>query len=351
MSYGNFKDPLGLLKRMLASGNKIAYFTLLREGLGMLFRPLDWILQHWERRRIQSTNSSGHPILLILGGSRSGTTLLYQTLVQYLPVSYFSNLSASFPRSTISASKLFYPFLSKRKGNFKNYYGSVGGFNGPNDGFPIWNRWLGEDRSHVPDHIPPDQLADMRQFFRAWQTAFPRPFINKNNRNTLGMVWFEAGLDDVRYLEIRRHPVYVVQSLILSREAIQGSKYIGWGLKARDSRQGADPLCYIDDICRQVFEVEKSLDAVRASIPADRYRKITYENFCADPVAVVQEVARFLGVKPVPESDLKGLAPFRNTNVQKVEKQEWERIRQCMIELYGEDRTVEHPGTKTTNKI
>lgn len=335
MSYDNFKDPLGLLKRMLTSGNRAAYFTILREGFSLLFKPIDWMLQPLERRQLRKAKPSNFPIVLILGGSRSGTTLLYQTLTQYLPVSYFNNLSASFPKSPITISKWIYPLLRKRKGNFNNYYGSVSGFNGPNDGFPIWNRWFGADRNSAEGSDRTD-LVDMRRFFRAWQEVFPKPFINKNNRNSLLVPWFEKSLDQVLYLEIRRDPAYVVQSLILSREAVQGSKYIGWGVKGRDSDPAQDPLVYVDDICRQVFEVERVLDKLQAQIPSERYYSISYEQFCADPLRIVREIARFMGQPEPSETELVGLHPFQNTNKKKVSDQEWERIQGSLDRLFQE---------------
>ena len=335
MSYDNFKDPLGLAKRMLASGNKAAYFTLLREALGMILKPIDWLLMPWERKLLRQSPSQSHAKLLILGGSRSGTTLLYQVLAQYLPVSYFSNLNTIFHRSPIAAGKLFSPLLRRRKGDFQNYFGSVSGFSGPNDGFPIWNRWLGEDRNSLPTKIDQAKLEEMRLFFRAWSAAFPLPFLNKNNRNTLAIPFLEANLDHVQYLEIRRNPIFVVQSLILSRVAVQGSKYIGWGLKSTDSDRRGDPLRYIDDICEQVYEVEKSLDEAKLKIPTQRYLSVSYEDLCSKPKAVIQQVSDFLGIPHPNPDELKDLQPFQNTNIQRLDDQEWDRINSCLSKLYG----------------
>ena len=108
---------------MLKSGNRAAYFTLIREGMGVALRPLDWLFSFSEKRRLQRCKKSDLPLILILGGSRSGTTLLYQTLAQYLPVSYFNNLSVSFGKSPITAGKRFNWLLRRQKGNFNNYYG------------------------------------------------------------------------------------------------------------------------------------------------------------------------------------------------------------------------------------
>ena len=41
MGYSNFKDPIGLLKRMLFSGNKTAYSVLFREALIKILVPIE----------------------------------------------------------------------------------------------------------------------------------------------------------------------------------------------------------------------------------------------------------------------------------------------------------------------
>lgn len=323
---------------MLASGNRAAYFTLLREGLSVLLTPVDMLLAPLERRRLKKKESSDLPLILILGGSRSGTTLLYQTLAQYLPVSYFNNLSASFPRAPITGGKWFNWLVSgsRRKKNFNNYYGSVSGFDGPNDGFHIWNRWLGEDRNAVPDDIPAETLADMQQFLRSWHAAFEKPLLNKNNRNSLCVPLFNRTFPGAFFVEIRRDPVYVVQSLIQSREAVQGSKYVAWGLASTDSTENDDPLSYVDDICRQVHKVEQGLKAERSLVPPEQYIRITYEDFCSDPAKVLNTISQRVWGKPLTDKELSGLQPFSNTNRQKISDAEFERILTRVAELYGE---------------
>ncbi len=110
---------------MVTSGNRAAHFTLVREATGILVKPLDWAMARWENICLKRTPKSEFLILLILGASRSGTTLLYQVLTRYLQVSYFSNLSASFPLSPITATKTFAHLFKKPSGEFKNYFGSV----------------------------------------------------------------------------------------------------------------------------------------------------------------------------------------------------------------------------------
>lgn len=320
---------------MLKSGNKAAYFSLLREGLGVALKPVDALLQGREKRLLQKGLTSDLPLVLILGGSRSGTTLFYQTLAQYLPFSYWNNLSVSFPRTPITSGKLFNRFLRKKKGDFKNYYGSVAGFNGPNDGFHIWNRWLGEDRNTIPADIGEDTLGEIRNFVHTWHTTFEKPLLNKNNRNSLCVELFAHALDHVKFVEIRRDPVYVVQSLILSRLEVQGSKEIAWGLASKDSDTSEDPYKYVDDICDQVYAVEQELNEARKHVAPEHYLKVTYEDFCAQPQVVLDSVSQMVFGQGVDPASLEGLKPFKNTNRQRVEDEEFARIQARIATLYG----------------
>ena len=337
MSYANFKDPVGLLKRMLASGNKAAYFTLLREGMSILLKPLDAMWQSAERKKLAAAKPSKLPLIIILGGSRSGTTVLYQTLAHYLPVSYFNNLSVSFPRSPISSSKFFKSWFGKKRKqqSFANYYGSVSGFNGPNDAFHIWNRWLGEDRNAIPEEIPEAVIEEMRNFFNAWHAHMGQPFLNKNNRNSLCVDLFLQAFEHVQFVEIRRNPVFVVQSLIQSREAVQGSKHVGWGLGTKEASDQQDDYAYIRDIVEQVHGVEQGLNEARNLVPESQYTYVSYEDFCENPgglIAAVYEKAWPIGSTPL---DLNHIQSLKNTNRKKLGKEEFERILQEVKAVYG----------------
>lgn len=338
MSYGNFKDPFGLLKRMLASGNKAAYFTLVREGMSLLLKPIDALWQSAERRKVQNAKPSKLPLIVILGGSRSGTTILYQTLAHYLPVSYFNNLSASFPHSPISSARFFKSWFRKKSSSkkFSNYYGSVSGFNGPNDGFHIWNRWLGEDRNAIPTDLSAEIIGEMQSFFNAWHEHMGQPFLNKNNRNSLCVDLFREAFDHIHFVEIRRNPLYVVQSLIQSREAVQGDKHIGWGLATKDSSDSGETFAYIKDICEQVKEVETTLDEARARVPAGQYTYLSYEDLCADPGSMLTEIHQKAWPIDAPKLELEGIKPLKNTNRQKLGDEEFQAILDNLQRLYSD---------------
>jgi len=337
MSYSNFKDPTGLLFRMLRSGNKTAYFILFREAFAILLKPLDWLLQFNERKILRRATPQEQAVILIVGGSRSGTTLLYQVLAQYLPVSYISNFVSSFNRSPITSYKWFHRFLSKPRAPFKNYYGSAYGQGAPNDAFPIWNRWMGPDRNHISGDIRPEQKEDMRRFMNAWHGITGKSFLNKNNRNSLCIPELDDTFPNVLFVEIHRDPIYVAQSLVFSRKDVQGDENIAWGLLSEEAEDLSDPLSHIDQICRQVHAVDKMIAEGRAKVDASRYYKVSYEAFCENPANIVRDIAnRAMGVH-LPEAALEGLSPFNNTNRKRLDDAAFFRIGKCIAELYGND--------------
>ena len=334
--YRNFRDPWGLLLRMTRSGDRAARAALARIPLAAVATPLDWALQPFEARRIRSAPGSDAPLILIVGAPRSGTTLVYQVLAQHLPVAYFNNLSSLFPRSTITASRLFQRFLPSRTDGQHSYYGTTAGLAGPNDAFHVWNRWLGDDRYRTPQSLTDDGKADMRAFFSACFAAFGRPILNKNNRNTECVPLLAEVLPKAVFLEVRREPAFTAQSLLRARQHIQGSKHIGWGLGSRDSETRPGTTSYLEDICQQVYAIDQRLQAAKASVGRDRFVELSYEAFCSDPAEAVERVhQRVWGTACDGAALRRDLKRLRPANEVTIDPDEFRQIEQLIAERYG----------------
>ena len=289
--HANFRDPVGLLIRMLRSGNRAALAALIREASSVALSPVDRYLQTAEAERLRSAGDSIQPLLLIVGSSRAGTTLLYQVLARYLPVTYFTNLSGLFPRSPITASRVFQPRSLSPQRRLQNYYGNTIGLRGPNDGFHVWNRWLGTDRYRASTKLTQDTIDDMRRFFAAWTETFGQVFLNKNNRNADCVALLARALPEAIFVVVRRNPVDVAQSLLVARQHIQGDKRRKWGVRSFDQEPGSDPLGYVDSVCRQIVEVNRKLTEDCRTLPASQVIEVRFEDFCVDPVEHLERIS------------------------------------------------------------
>ncbi len=308
---GNFKNPIGLLFRMLMSGQRVAYSALLHEAMRLLSRPLNSLLASREKRLCKNFASTAAPVILIVGAPRSGTTLVYQTLSRYMDVTYFSNLTSLFPNAPLAGTKLFRWLPRRQSADFQNYYGQTAGWHGPNDGFSVWNRWLGGDRYVPRTDLSPDECRSMGKFFGVWCATFGKPFLNKNNRNAGCLELLSEAIPQASFLVVRRNPLLVAQSLIKARQQVQGDKSTGWGLHSHSTGCTADPLAYVDDVCDQVLKIEAELEEQLKHLPQSRIIEFTYEDFCEAPDAILRWItSRISGVQLKEDLILSELRPF-----------------------------------------
>jgi len=334
-AHANFRDPVGLVLRMLRSGDRAAREALVREAGQLVLSPLDRCLELIEERRLRAAGSSMLPLVLVVGSSRAGTTLVYQVLARYLPVTYFTNLSALFPRAPLTASRLFHRRAPSSRDGLHNYYGNTAGLTGPNDGFHVWNRWLGTDRYRAPASLPEATIARMRQFFAAWTEAFGRPLLNKNNRNADCVGLLGRALPEAFFVLVRRNAADIAQSLLLARQEIQGDKRRKWGVRSYDQETASDPLGYVDSVCRQVVEVERTLRRDVPTLEPARIIEVRYEEFCADPADSLERISGRVWATPVDTSVARRELHLkaRRSGERRVTRAELERINRCLADL------------------
>ena len=233
---------------MLTSGKRAAYAALFHFALRLLAMPVDAMLEGKETRTLKKAAPSVLPVVLVVGTPRSGTTLVYQTLARYMDVSYVTNLTSMFPKSPVTASRLLNWMPKRDSADFHNFYGQTARLHGPNDGFSLWNKWLGDDRYVPRTDLNESEQQEMRSSFSAGSQAFGKPFLNKNNRNTGCLDLLSKVLPQASFIVVRRNPLLVAQSLINAREQVQGDKSVGWGLHSHSSDITQDPLRYVDDV-------------------------------------------------------------------------------------------------------
>lgn len=339
----NFADPVGLILRILRSGDAAAYAALTLRALETGAIPLDRALQPLERMKLERADRISHPVILVVGLPRSGTTLFYQTLCGATRVSYFSNLSGLFRRSTITGTKLFgRRFDTPPRARFHSFYGRTSGFGGVNDGFHVWDRWLGSDRYAVTP-VSADGERDMRRFFAAWTDAFAMPLATKNNRNTICFARLAAILEPCFVVLVRRDPLYVAQSLFIARQRVQGDAAIGWGLGANDVPADAedDPL---ETVTRQVHRLDAQVDAELDRMPPGRSAVVSYERFLSDPGGVLSEVAgRMQAIWPdcfpADAVDRQRLpSSFVSANRRQLPDREFRKLDALVTDAFGADR-------------
>jgi hypothetical protein len=318
-------DPLGLVRRTIQSGGQEGRAAVVYAGLGLMAWPLDLALSFLERARYHAADTSSQPIIIVVGPPRSGTTVIYQSLLKALPVSYFNNLTSVFPMSPITASALAHRPFRNQELALSSYYGRSSKWWGPNDGLYLWDRWFDAGRSQPKNSLLPENAAAMSQFFGAWAQAFGRPLVTKNNSLVSGAHLIAQVLAEAHFIYVDRHPVFLAQSLLRARGDMHGSDEQPYGLHDPDRPRDIDP---IRDVANQI-EYHTAMAAKQRSVVGDsRFWSVAYEDFCARPADLAFRVSEEILGLSLDRSWLDGLLPpMAPRNSQKVSDAEFKRIK------------------------
>ena len=323
----NFSDPLGLFLRIIRSKNPDALFTLASSLLGISAIPLDLIFKTFEQRLYQQASTPRLPIIFIAGPPRSGTTLVSQVLITHLPVAYLNNLTALFPRSPIMANKLFPKAMDKSKISTNSFYGKTSFFSGNNDALYIWDRWLDKDRTKIITTLNKEKQKEMNQFFGAYQALFNLPIINKNNNLNIFAHLIAEAIDNAYFIFLKREPLYLAQSLILSRKTIHGTPNVKYGI-TDENHSPTDN--YIEDVCRQVVFHEQSMEKQQKIIGPERLWFVQYEDFCQNPLKLIKDVSTKILKQSIDKNTLSSVTPFKISKEIKLPHHEFETLQKTL---------------------
>ena len=291
----HFQDPFGLAWRLIRSGRREARAAMAYAALGALTWPLDRLLASAERRRVAASGPPEHPVVIVVGPPRSGTTLFCQALIASLPVGYVNNWTSLFPRAPLLGQRGLQRPLRNDAVGFESFYGKTRYRYGPNDGLYLWDRWLGADRARIPDRVDATAEGGLREFFGAFEKFLDRPLVLKNNNLNVSADRVAEVLPEARFVCLRREPRFLGQSLLTARRTIHGDAGTPYGLQP-DDRRDPDP---IRDVALQVRFFQEAESQQRERL-GERFQVVDYEAFCADPASAVGSVASLLAVPADP---------------------------------------------------
>jgi Sulfotransferase family len=280
-----------LALRAWRNGQRPGRLAVLFAGLGLALTPADLLLSVAERRRYRMGAEPTRPLIFVCGPPRSGTTLVAQVLIRYLPVAYFNNLTSLFPRSPLSANALFRRWIRPYPVEFSSYYGKSDHLSGPNDALYLWDRWCGGDRTRVPGAFDSKTRAEIRSFFAAVENFYHLPLVNKNNSLNAFAALIADTLPTAQFICLDRDPVFLAQSLLIARDEIVGDPGTAYGLRHRAAAAASPSNDPVEDVCRQVVFHQAITRQQRERIGPERFHVIAYESFCAAPQKLVRWVA------------------------------------------------------------
>ena len=276
-----------------------AIFDIGRMGLDLanrLLRPLD---------RLASSSGAMEPRpLMIVGLPRSGTTLVYELLIQAFNVSYLTRLYSFTYGMPNLTTRLVASRIRNPHAQFASEYGRIPGRYTPAENAVFWGRWLPgspELGHYVPEYsVSSDNCEDAATTLSSMSSITQRPYVFKNVYMTLALPAFLRLLPKSRAIVVTRNVESTIASVYRKRKFVVG----WWGMRPPFARD----VCDRSILEQSVFQCVRSrqlLEHALNSVSADRYRQIDYADLCTSPRTVIEEIDRWIGGDFETRSDAK----------------------------------------------
>ncbi|MDX1408716.1 MAG: sulfotransferase, partial [Saprospiraceae bacterium] len=155
----------------------------------------------------------GYPHIFVLGPPRSGTTLLYQLMVQSLGLAYFCNIVDEHPRFAVTLTRLLRSRMRSHQSDFESNYGRTKSIVGPSEGLHIWRQWFPD--SYIDEHYLTDRMMlAIQQTLGAISETMQSSFVNKDPHHCVRVRVLNSLFPNALFIVIKRDPVATAESML-----------------------------------------------------------------------------------------------------------------------------------------
>ena len=290
--------------------------------------------------KLYSDASLKYSPIFILGPPRSGTTLVYQSIVSKFKVCYLSNLHSFFYSCPVTISILFKNFgICSPKSNFLSHYGETPGWNSPSQGFKFWARWFYDDQRYQGEtRLNYDKKIELLKIISFMERVFSSPFVNKWQGLNSILNPVQNIFENSLYVVIKRKPEFNAQSILIGRKKFMGSYEKWYSTKPKNfSSIISSSKGYIEEVCNQLYYIQKDLKKDLKKVPEENIFQIHYEDFCENPENILLNLKtqyERLNKNVQLRENKKLSITFNNSNKIRIKKNEFDLIRYYISELY-----------------
>jgi hypothetical protein len=223
----------------------------------------------------------------VIGTPRSGSTLVYQLLVQAFDVGYLSNRHCRWWGAPSLVERFWHP---SPPAVYESRFGRTVGPAAPSECEGFWYRFFRRSPQYVPlGEADPARLRRLRAAVRRLGDAAGRPLVFKNLLNTLRLRPLGTALPEAVFVCVRRDVVATAASLLESRRTISGDVTKWWSAEPPEIEE-LRRLPPEQQVVEQVRRIEALVHRDRESLGAGRFLELRYEEVCEDPAEAMREV-------------------------------------------------------------
>lgn len=288
------------------------------------------------------------PFGFIIGNPRSGTTFFTECLANSGCFSYPTNTLARFSYAPyigalvqqLLFNKDFDPLNELNYTDssilFNSNLGKTSGFLAPNEFQHFFRNYIS---NYFPEYIKQEEFKtidfeDMKRNLCLIENVFQKPFITKAIMVQYNLADFYKEIPNSIFFYLKRDPFYVMQSIYMAREKYYGDLSKWWSVKPKEYESLKNKDVY-HQIAGQVYHTDLSIQQSLEQIPEDKKLLVDYEDFCENPQKYFQKIKELYKEKNIEfiSDNISNDNLFQNSNSLKIEKSEFNRLKDAYIDL------------------
>ena len=243
------------------------------------------------------------PVGCIIGNPRSGSTLLLQFMASTGVFSYPTNVLTRFayaPYIGALIQKMLFDSKYDFHGDFADIQSQINFASdlGKSKGALATNEFQHFFRNYMPnfdvewlndDALKKVDCKALAKGLASIEKAFNQPFVTKANILQYNLEFFDREISFLFYMYIKRVPIFIMQSILISREKYYGTRDIWLSVKPKEYEQLKDMDLY-HQIAGQVYFTEMVIENGLRCVSDRNQLTIKYESLCEDPKAVYKRI-------------------------------------------------------------
>lgn len=296
------------------------------------------LLNSIENKLISKGYEYAHQSIFIVGGPRTGTTLLSQLLINYFDLSYFTNLQSFFYKSPAVISLLSKPFMNVLSSEIelKSTYGYVNGLFAPSEAGEICRYWFGKnDLETVQDYHHKEHVRSSVGFL---SYLSKKPLLIKNLNNSLRIQNIRRLLPESFFIWVKRQPLYSAQSLLTMRKDLYND-YSKWASVKPMNYSYIKTLPYCEQVVRQIKDIDEYIQIQMDQIDPVKIHTIDYNKLCDDWTSEMDLIAD--AYKKATNNNLIRKKPIQinlklvRSETQHLPDNDWASLQKAVTSIYG----------------
>jgi len=241
------------------------------------------------------------PLVFILGSPRTGSTLVYQVLINYFDFFYFSNFIADHFSVYPAVGAVLDQALNPRDITaYESEFGKTKGMWEPSEASAIFKNWFGGEHPSQTksSNVLSGQDVHIQKTMKSIFSLTGRPVLSKNAWNCFRIAAIMELFPRSSFVWVRRDIRESAISDLASRYKHGGATI--WNSATPSNYLEIQKLPYWQQVVEQQYEYNKTIEADLRQFSRGQFIEVWYEEMCRDAEGQVARLRDYFYAQHLP---------------------------------------------------